>query len=245
MSRGAWGGPATAKSCLLVSGAMWATLVGSVSAAPVTLATPGGVAPGSAFRFLVVSQGTIDGSSSDIATYNRFVHDDAGGATYRGAPVGWRAIASTVSIDARTNVGHFGEAVPVFLVSGASVATDLTTNLHGLWGGSLLNAPMLDVSGSIVPTLVWTGSFADGTAAAQLGTLAPRVGQSFATTLDWLQKSSQSASIQTRMYGLSELLTAPAVAIPELGFSGIGGVLGLVTAALGLIERRRSSFRGS
>ncbi len=54
---------------------------GARGEADTALSTPAGLTPGESFRFVLVTDGTTDATSSDIAYYNSFVNTQAGGAT--------------------------------------------------------------------------------------------------------------------------------------------------------------------
>ena len=64
---------------------------------------PSGVDAGDQFRLLFVTSTMRDATSSDIADYNSFVQNAAaaGHAAIRGYSAGFRALASTESVDAR------------------------------------------------------------------------------------------------------------------------------------------------
>ena len=108
---------------------------GRAEAGPVLL-TPAGLSPGESFRFVFVTDGTRDATSTNIADYNGFVNTQAGGATYNGSVVTWAAIASTPTVNAIDNVGP--SLAPVYLSDGTIVATSTTTASGGLWDGDLI-----------------------------------------------------------------------------------------------------------
>ena len=125
----------------LVSG-----LVGSAEAG-VILQTPAGLDPGDHFRFVFVTDGIRDATSTNIADYDSFVNTQAGGATYDGVVVNWLAIGSTDSVNA---IDHVGQAsTPVYLSDGTLVTTSTTT--AGPWSGALVHQINLDLATNIVP----------------------------------------------------------------------------------------------
>ena len=88
------------------------------------LQTPPGLNPGDPFRFVFVTDGIRDATSTNIADYDSFVNAQAGGATYSGVVVDWLAIGSTDSVDA---IDHVGQATaPVYLSDGTLVTTTTT-----------------------------------------------------------------------------------------------------------------------
>jgi hypothetical protein len=208
------------------------------SAQAVDLTTPAGLNPGDSFRFVFVTSGTIAGTSSDIATYNTFINQQASGTTYQGSGITWYAIGSTTSIDARVNVGGFGTDVPVYLVTGTKVADDLTTGAGGIWSGNLLSGINRDsVGNSVVESRVWSGSTEFGTknSTFELGSSLVRFGVSGYTDPFWISVNRDSNTSTYRIYGMSQTLTV----VPEPSTI----VTGMVAAAFvsGLSIRR--SFR--
>jgi hypothetical protein len=230
--RGSWRRAALALGLFCVAGTAQATSL--------NLPTPAGLNPGDTFRFLFVTSTTRNATSTDIADYNSFVNTDAGGATYDGATVNWKAVGSTATVAARDNVGGFGTNVPVYLSNGTRLADDLTTNAGGLWGGNLRAVPNITIDGlSLGGSETFTGSLSDGTMSTEpLGNITAMRGVTDVTTSSWIEGASSFYGVSYRFYGLSDDLTV-ASAVPEIDPAGIGSVLALVTGALGLLERRR------
>lgn len=223
---------------------MVAVVVGAASqasATPISLGTPSGLNPGEVFRFLFVTSGTIDATSSDITTYNNFVQSQAGGATYGGVTVNWKAIGSTATVKARDNVGGFETSVPVYLPSGVQIATGLGTGSNDLWSTSLLSAPNELIDGTAANTTPWTGTAIVGGGqmprGEYLGGTLVALGLS-SNVAFWMGVYSQPKAFTYAMFGVSEELTVTA-AVPEIDPSGMGSVLALLGGGLGLIERRR------
>jgi hypothetical protein len=223
-----------------------------VNAAPIALSTPAGVNDGDKFRFLFFTgTTTTQATSTDIATYNAFVNTAAGGATYFGSTVNWYAIGSTASVNARTNVGGFESAVPVYLATGTKIADDMGTGTGGLWSGNILAPANYDINGTPYYGLAsnsFTGSRNDGTNIYPTtlgGVSGANIGASSINTGGkWLFVTTTSLTERLGMYGLSEELTAGgAVAVPEIDPAGMGSVLALVTGTLGLLERRRQKAK--
>jgi hypothetical protein len=130
--------------------------VAPVHAGPV-LTTPAGLAPGTHFRFVFVTDGTTTAISSNITDYDNFVNTQAGGATYNGVTISWQAIGSTATVNAITHItGPTND--PVYLANGSEVATSTTTSTQGLWSGALLHAINTDLTGASVTATVWTGT---------------------------------------------------------------------------------------
>ena len=212
------------------------------SAAPIALNTPAGLNPGDSFRFLFVTSGATAATSSDINTYNTFVQAQAGGATYNGVTVNWKAIGSTATVNARDNVGGFGTTIGVYMPSGTPLADSMTSNINGLWSGTLLAAPSEHLDGTTITEYPWTGSSLAGTApgfGSYLGDLFGVIAGSTVSNVSWINASNGNYYGSPRpMYGISEALVATG-AVPEIDPAGGGGVLLLVAGALGLLERRR------
>ncbi len=66
---------------------------GTASGGPI-ISTPSGLNQGDQFRIVFVTTGTITAEARDITTYDNFVNDQAGGATYNGNTIIWQAIGS-------------------------------------------------------------------------------------------------------------------------------------------------------
>ncbi len=187
--------------------------VGSVHAGGVVLTTPAGLAPGDQFRFVFVTDLSTNATSPDIGTYDAFVQDQAGGATYDGATVNWLAIGSTSTVGAYDHIGATN--TPVFLVDGSEVTT--STTLTGLWSGSI-NIPINeDINGAILsPNDVWTGTDYQGDPAGAytLGGYQPGLGNTEFSNYEWVQWALLDPTDSASLYGISQVLTVPQ-AVPE------------------------------
>jgi hypothetical protein len=160
----------------IVAAVLWlGSGLGGWAEGSIILLTPAGLSPGDHFRFVFVTDGIRNATSTNIADYDSFVNAQAGGATFDGVVVNWLAIGSTDSVDA---IGHVGQATaPVYLSNGTLVTT--TTTPAGLWSGALVHAINLDLAANPVSSLnfVWTGPNPTGTAfRGPLGAARPEVG---------------------------------------------------------------------
>jgi PEP-CTERM motif len=183
--------------------------------ADVTLSTPAGLTPGESFRFVFVTDGTTDATSSDISYYNSFVNAQAGGATYNGLVVSWDAIASTSSVSAIENIGQ-QTITGVYLADGTEVTTSTTSS--GLWSGRLLAPIDEDLSGSTTPNhTTWTGTRSNGENCSQpLGALYAYDGNTSSTTASWIQTTNVlPQGDYLPLYGISQVLVVPQIAVPE------------------------------
>jgi hypothetical protein len=205
--------------------------LGGRANAGVVLQTPAGLNPGDHFRFVFVTDGIRDATSTHIADYDSFVNDQAGGATYNGAVVNWLAIGSTDSVDA---IDHVGQAsTPVYLSDGTLVAA--TTTFTGLWSRSVLHQINLDLAGHPVdPTFfVWTGTNPTGTSfGGPLDSARPLTGSTTDTLVAWVSSGTSPGGDLRNLYGISSVLTsAPAVPEPStLTMLGTALTLGLAIA---------------
>ncbi|HEV3138334.1 MAG TPA: hypothetical protein VGZ26_10530 [Pirellulales bacterium] len=102
-----------------------------------TVIPPIGLAPGSQYQLIFVTNDSIQGVDSNIADYNTFVSSEAALGIPSGLPSGvaWHAVASTGD-GAVANVNAPSGSLPVYSTSGVEVASG------GIYGGSLL-APLL------------------------------------------------------------------------------------------------------
>jgi hypothetical protein len=186
-----------------------------VEAGPVQLQTPSGLNPGQTFRFVFLTDGTMNATSSDIATYNTFVNGQAGGATYNGSVVQWFAIGSTSSINAVNNIGGQTPITGVFLSNGTEIATS-TTFFQGIFSGFLMNPIDTDLNGNININTVWTGTLPSGNGSDSnfLGSSNPLFGGSGATNGIAIDAGTESNNFSNPFYGISQVLTA-VQAVPE------------------------------
>ena len=131
----------------IVAAVLWFGLgLGGRAEAGMMLQTPAGLNPGDQFRFVFVTNGIRDATSTNIADYDSFVNAEAGGATYDDVVVGWLGIGSTDSVDAIDHVGQTN--APVYLSDGTLVTTSTTP--AGLWSRTLVHAINLDLAGDPV-----------------------------------------------------------------------------------------------
>ncbi len=215
---------------------------GRTEAGGINLSTPAGLSPGDSFRFVFVTDGTTDATSTNIADYNAFVNAQAGGATYDGSVITWDAIASTSATAAIDNIGQ--TLTPVYLADGTLVTTSTTTS--GMWSDSLLNPISEDLAGVNFPTdgsvLTWTGTEVNGTNlnGFVLGSLVPIYGIIGDTAGGaWVDAAfSISPASPLQMYGISQVLVVPGAAVPEPSSLLLAGIAAIVGCGLGRSRRR-------
>lgn len=230
---------------------------GRAEASPV-LTTPAGLSPGDHFRFVFVTDGSRDATSSNINDYNTFVTEQAGGATYNGKPIPWVAIASTPTVNAIDNVGRTQD--PVYLADGTKVTTSTTTS--GLWSGGLLHAIDEDLTGKQSSLrYVWTGTDHTGSSAfIPLGTTsvmytlsAPPIPSPLSSTfgisdptktnLSWVFDGSFDTNNRLNsLYGISADLIVPQT-VPEPSSLWVVETLTSAGLASGWSRHRRDQRR--
>jgi hypothetical protein len=131
-----------------------ALLLASASAHALPLQPPG-LAPGETYHWMFITAGKIDSVSADIAVYNNFVTLEAA-LNPDLAGLGWHAIASTETVDARLNAPVSGK---VFLLDQTQFADDFP---HMWNGSSKAFSPSIDQFGAeraMDPfPWVWTGT---------------------------------------------------------------------------------------
>ena len=204
----------------------------------IALSTPAGLSPGESFRFIFVTDGTTQATSTDIAYYNNFVNAQAGGATYNGSVVTWDAIASTPTVNAIDNVGQ--TLTPVYLANGL-LATTSTTEL-GLWTDGPSPYPFdVDLNGNYRFVRTWTGSLPGGYSNPlyALGDSTAVFGYSYNNL--WLA-SGAAATTTLSLYGVSQVLIATA-AVPEPSTLLMAGTAAFAGCAFFLSRRRRDQRR--
>ena len=227
----------------IVAAVLWlGSGLGGRAEAGITLQTPAGLNPGDHFRFVFVTDGIRDATSTNIVDYDSFVNTQAGEATYDGVVVNWLAIGSTPSVDA---IDHVGQATaPVYLPDGTLV-TPTTTPL-GLWSRELVHAINLDLAGNPVPafTIVWTGTNFFGTGfGGPLGSSTPQVGSPFDTIDSWVASGRSNSGDLRPLYGISPVVTVPQAATPEPSTLTMLGTAVSVGLAVSWIRRRRARRR--
>lgn len=129
------------------------------------LLAPSGLNTGDKFHFVFVTAGTTDAFSANISTYNAFVQTAAEGAGI-GSAIGltnWRALASTPTISAATNLAPiFNDQynVPLYNMGNDIVAS----SLMGLWSNGSTNTILYQENGMPNYGDVWTGTTPNGNA---------------------------------------------------------------------------------
>jgi hypothetical protein len=217
---------------------------GPAHAGGIVLTTPAGLSPGDQFRFVFVTDGARNATSTNIADYDSFVQAQAGGATYNGVAVNWLAIGSTGTVNAIDHIGQTPD--PVYLAGGAEVSTSTTTS--GLWSGTILHPIDEDLAGTTMIVNVWTGTAPDGTASTfgplgGDGSIRAAGGASFLTSGAWTQGIAGILSDDFPLYGVSQVLLVQPAAVPEPAtLLPMGTALGAVLA-YGWFRHRREPRR--
>lgn len=190
-------------------------------AAIITL--PPSLAPGAQYRLAFLTSGFRDATSANINDYNTFVSTAANSVVpLNSLGTSWSAIASTASVDARTNTGtDTGVGVPIFDLHGNKVAD----NYADLWDGTIDSPIRFTELDQTLDAFVWTGSNSDGTAAAgfTLGispSTAVHFGRSTGLGGVWMFNGNNPKTTNERIYGMSGILSAPA-AVPEPSMIGL------------------------
>lgn len=216
--------------------------LGGWAEASIILQTPAGLNPGDHFRFVFVTDGIRNATSTNIADYDIFVNAQAGGATYNGVVVNWLAIGSTDSVDA---IDHVGQATaPVFLSDGTLVTN--TTTAAGIWSGALVHDINLDLAASPVSPLffVWTGTNPTGTGfGGPLGSATPQVGSTTDTNGAWISSGRSPSADLRNLYGISSILAVPQRAVPEPSTLTLLGTAVSVGLSIAWTRRRRDQKR--
>ena len=101
---------------------------------------PSDLNAGDKFRLLFVTIDESNATSADIADYNSFVQNAAaaGHDAIRGYSAGFRALASTESVDARDNTATTGTGVPIYWLNSSILADDNADLYDGSWANESL-----------------------------------------------------------------------------------------------------------
>ena len=184
---------------------------------------PPGLHAGDQFRVLFITSDTHDARSSDIASYDSFVNGlavTAGIDSYFGSAVSWQVLGSTFGTSAIERVGL--DAPALYGISGLRIADSGAD----LWDGSIDNAIYLDEQGRAQEGVVFTGTGADGRAAATPlggtgGVLLSEAGLAnlIVTNNGWVALGAVGGATPRHFYGVSSLLTVPedGAEVPEPG----------------------------
>ncbi len=204
---------------------------------------PAGLSPGDQFRVAFVSSATRDARSADIADYDAFITGlavAAGIDTYFGAPVTWRALGSTATVDAVDRLPASFASPPLYRLDGGLLARssgELWLDGHPRLPVTLTESGV-DISGEFGGGVVWTGTLRDGTAFEPLGAGFVTFGVSAFSSPGWIQENDAPRGEPHHLYGYSSVLTVPsAAAVPEPAALTLV-LAGLATFAGGAAVRR-------
>ena len=202
---------------------------------------PQGLGAGDRFRLIFISEGTRNGSSTDIAVYNTFIQDAAaaGHADIQQYSSGFRVVGSTADVDARDNTATTytddDKGVPIYWLDGNKVADDYENFYDGGWDDE---TNPKDESGSDRSTSrSFTGSNHDGTEAftsgnsRAFGADSVRIGELSSPSAGWGPLSSGTTAGQNTslpLYGLSgvfqvagQAVTSDDATLSELSLGGV------------------------
>jgi len=196
---------------------------------------PPGLNPGDLYRLVFVTSGTRDATSSNIADYNSFVTAQANqNPALQALGTNWRAIGSTISIDARDNTftNPADQGVEIFNLGGEKVAVSNAD----FWDDSLMSSISVDQLGAFTADFVGTGTSNTGelSPGSTLGSDVIQVGASDSTGNAWVSLGFGDDARGWRFYGISDVLTA----VPEPGSLLM---VGLGTFVLSIARRRTSN----
>jgi hypothetical protein len=225
----------------------WALLAAPSASGAAIFTVPPGLNPGDQYRVAFITSNVRDGTSANIADYDRFVSDDANAAGSILQPLGttWQAIVSTLTVDAFTHIGG-NFAMPVFDSTGRMIAR----NAGDLWDGSVDSPISLDRFGIGNAGFVNTGTDTNGAILFGLGELpfgggpgGMTVGASGFIGPAWISGGTEGNIAMDQFYGISGVLTvasaAPAAsAAPEPSSALLFGV-GIAGIVLGSLSRGR------
>ena len=194
---------------------------------------PAGLTLGEQYRLVFVTDGTTTATSTNIATYNTFVTNEANTTPALVAlETTWTAIGSTSSTTAISNTGTFGfgPSVPIFGLNGTEVAATYTQ----LWSGTLGSDISISQGGNYLGgSAVWTGTtpygerYDSGMAALGGGSGQTGYGGAGYVTSQWSLWSTAVHANSNHLYALSGVLTvAPEPGSAVLLGLGVGALLG-------------------
>jgi hypothetical protein len=223
--------------------AIAAIAAGTVSASPI-IVTPAGLDPGAHFRVVFLTDIKMDAIRSSLTYYDGMVTINANGATYNGTTIGWKAIVSNGSTNARDHISLLSTStIPLYKPNGTLVSSG------NLWSGWLLSAIDTNIHGTrLLFTRVWTGSNPDGTTRFEhndrraVGDYHVTYGLIADTGPGWITTHVQAHDFTAAVYGISDVFTVPS-AVPEPSTVMIAGLGGLAALAYSLKHKRSSCRR--
>jgi hypothetical protein len=207
------------------------------------------LAVGSPYQVIFLTHDTTTATNTDIGYYNNFVRQEASLSSTLPTDATWNAIASTSTVDARTNVSTSSD-VPIYSASGDLVAISGDALWQtGFSSLQLANSVMTDQYGSQWVMDAWTGSNSDGTKASMaLGQWSlpgatpvkgPEIGCGVFQNSRWLDLEPFSSNLSggatqaLSLYALSSVVTVPAT-VPEPSAFAL-----LAVGLLAIFGRRR------
>ena len=174
-------------------------------------------AAGDTYRLVFVSSTRRNATSTNIADYNSHVQSAANTAGH--GSVVWKAIASTADVNVRENTDTQDSDTDAafFLMNGSTI---ISNNIADMWDGhASAQAININESGDFATghdgpwggyASTWTGSNSNGaTSASPLGSANPALGiaSTAASAGQWVMRSTDNATNQLYIYGISEVLT--------------------------------------
>jgi hypothetical protein len=225
----------------LVSLAVAAAALTATSHAGV-ITVPPGLSVGSQFRLAFVTADTTNGNSTDIATYNSFVSNEANMNALL-ASISWSAIGTTDTVNAISNIGA-DTGIPVYNLGGNLVVTTTALLFNGLSTAYSHPINVNQFGNTVDPnTTVWTGTGDGGIkppgSTNALGDLTPNIGTASSTGFGAYAAGNSFHTNNWGMYAISAVLTVPA-AVPEPGsmcLIALGGIA--LVAARGKFRARQ------
>jgi hypothetical protein len=205
-----------------LAGLLAVSLAAAASARAEVVTLPTDLLLGDRYYLAFVTSGTISGTSANVADYNAFVQAQAnanGLGTIFGRAVTWKALVSTTSVNAITNlgIGNF----PIYRLDDVKLATGSTD----LWDGTLAVPLSVDQFGTVLPSgAVWTGSQTNGTPypGYELGTGTPIFGGLGSAGNPWLVSGAGASSNTYRIYAFSgEMIAVPEPSSISIAVTGV------------------------
>ncbi len=205
-----------------------------------------GLNPGDDFRFVFVTDGIRDATSTNIAEYDSFVNDQAGGAVYN--VVRWFTGSPSVSTDSVDAIDHVGQAnAPVYLSDGTPISS--STNATGLWSGTIRNPINLDLAGSPVDSIVlcldrYEIHHRHRSSAGRWALERRGMGSTTDILNAWVSSGRSPGGDLRQLYGISSVLVVAQSSVSEPSTLTLLGLPLSVSVAIGWARYRRHLPRG-
>ncbi|QNN24200.1 PEP-CTERM sorting domain-containing protein [Planctomycetales bacterium ZRK34] len=215
---------------LLATCAMLVIVVACATPSQAAVIVDPGLAPGTLYRLVFVTEGAMAADEENITIYNQFVTTQANLSPELAAlNTTWSVIGSSPAVNAKTNTGTdpaTSTGLAIYNLGGERVASDNAD----LWDGQIENAIDVDQYGTVwFGRVVLTGTAPDGTGVVDRQFSGPNsfrveYGYTDQTGSAWIDANDYQGTLSARQYyAISGVLVASAPEPSSLGMVLLAG----------------------